>query len=261
MFVDPGQSPYDLNFSLFGIRVRVSPWFWLVSAFFVWDSVEAGFSYLFMGIGCIFISILVHELGHVLAGRLFGADGYIVLYGFGGLAVGSNNLSRRWQRIAVSFAGPLAQFMVLGVLILGLWQGWIPPMRELSGLPRFAFAVMFSINLYWPLLNLLPVCPLDGGMISREVLEGFSPNRGLRWSLGLSVACAGLLAVNSLLVVMRQKPIIPYFAGGTWTLILFGMLAVSSYQMLQQLGPPSGPRSERERGERAEWERDPDYWK
>src|SRR5581483_11494851 len=90
MFVDPGYTPYDLNFSLFGISVRVSPWFWLVSAFFVWNvSIPLGLSFVFLGVACTFVSILVHELGHVLMGKLFGSHGYIVLYSFGGLAVGS----------------------------------------------------------------------------------------------------------------------------------------------------------------------------
>ena len=35
----------------------------------------------------------IHELGHVFMGRLFGTDSHIVLHGFGGLAIGSNNLS------------------------------------------------------------------------------------------------------------------------------------------------------------------------
>ena len=38
------------------------------------------------------------------------------------------------------------------------------------------------------------------------------------------------------------------------------MLAMSSYQALQQLGPPSR-RSDWEEPERPTWERDPDYWK
>ena len=68
--------------------------------------------YLVLWIICVFVSILIHEMGHVLMGRLFGAEGHIVLYSFGGLAIGSKRLADRWQRIAVSFAGPLAQFIL-----------------------------------------------------------------------------------------------------------------------------------------------------
>jgi len=36
-----------------------------------------------------------------------------------GLAIGSNDLRQRWQKILVSFAGPLAQFGILAVVVLG----------------------------------------------------------------------------------------------------------------------------------------------
>src|SRR5205814_6565389 len=127
VFADPGPSPYDLSFSLFRIPVRVSPWFWLISALFVWDAgIRHGMSFVFVGIACVFVSILLHELGHVLVGKLFGADGYIVLYSFGGLAIGSRDVPRRWQRIAVSFAGPGVQLALYEILWLSVRNGWLP---------------------------------------------------------------------------------------------------------------------------------------
>ena len=69
-------------------------------------AIERGFEYLLIWIGCVFGSILIHEMGHVFMGQVFGAQGTIVLYSLGGLAIGSSNLPSRWQRIAVSFAGP-----------------------------------------------------------------------------------------------------------------------------------------------------------
>jgi Zn-dependent protease len=261
VFFEPGQTPFDLNFSLFGIRVRVSPWFWVISALLIWQPARAGVAYLFVGILCIFFSILLHELGHVLTGKLFGADGHIVLYSFGGLAIGSNDVPHRWQRIAVSSAGPLIQLLLYGLIELCDSQGWIP--NTISRLQLFALDVLVFVNLIWALMNLLPVWPLDGGMISREILTGINPGQGMRWSLGLSVACAGFLAVNSLLPMLHVRPLIPYFVGGVWTMILFASLAISSYQMLQQLGPPSRPRGryEWDESEHPSWERDPDYWK
>src|SRR5271166_4322717 len=102
-----------------GIRIRVHPMFWLISAIMGWSSLDQGLEYLLLWIACVFVSILIHELGHVLMGRAFGYDGHIVLYSFGGLAVGSNAMPNRWQRIAVAFAGPLAGFLYLGLIIVG----------------------------------------------------------------------------------------------------------------------------------------------
>ena len=57
----------------------------------------------------LFAIVLLHEFGHIWAGRVFGSDGYIVLYSFGGLAVHANDVRRRWQRVVISLAGPLSQ--------------------------------------------------------------------------------------------------------------------------------------------------------
>jgi hypothetical protein len=97
---EPARTQFDLNFNLFGIHVRVHPMFWLVTAILGWDfqDPQGGMKYVALWVVVVFISILIHEMGHVLMGRIFGSDGHIVLYGFGGLAIGSSDLTKRWQR-------------------------------------------------------------------------------------------------------------------------------------------------------------------
>jgi Zn-dependent protease len=237
---------------MFGIDVRVHPLFWLISAMLGWRLAEQlGYQYLLLWVACVFVSILIHELGHVFVGRIFGAYGHIVLYSFGGLAIGSSDLPHRWQRVAVYFAGPLAGFILLGL---------VEVIIRVIELPRTPSAVMlvatllflWEINLFWGLMNLLPVWPLDGGQISREVFTWLTPNNGLRVSLGLSIFVAAAIAITAAVGWVK-------FIGQDFYLaILFGLLAFSSFQMLQQLPPRY--RSE-EQEELAPWERDPDYWK
>src|SRR6516225_592395 len=105
---------------MFGIDVRVHPMFWLVTVLMGWANRDHGFAYLLLWVVCIFVSILIHELGHVVMGIVFGSRGRIVLYSFGGLAIGSANVRNRWERIAVLFAGPCAGFLFLGLLFLVL---------------------------------------------------------------------------------------------------------------------------------------------
>ena len=57
-------------------------------------------------IGCVFVSILVHEYGHGLMSRLFRCSPSIVLYGMGGLCSSESERQTPWQRLAVLFAGP-----------------------------------------------------------------------------------------------------------------------------------------------------------
>jgi stage IV sporulation protein FB len=255
LFMEPTQTSYDLRWRMLGIDVRIHPMFWLVSVLMGAQLLRMGVHFLLIWVACMFVSILVHELGHVWMGQAFGSHGSIVLYGFGGLAIGSNRLHQRWQRIAVSFAGPLAGFVFLGVLFLLLWIvdrgafGYyvlmvildlglpIEPHMGIDHLPNpiaaFVVSQLVFINLMWGLVNLLPVWPLDGGMITRDVSEGLWPDWGLTRSLGLSLVVAGLVAVHCFLVAAGRQ-LVPVPIGGTYAGILFAVLALQSFQLLQQ---------------------------
>jgi Zn-dependent protease len=271
--LEPARTQFDLNFRIFRIPVRVHPMFWVVMAFLGWRGgpVPGEGGTFLLGVlawvAACFVSVLIHEMGHVFMGRLFGTDGHIVLYSFGGIAIGSNAVSSGARRALVAFAGPLAQFLLLGAVMLVIWFFIAPvEMRPLLTLDwslygrlhwmlvgqnqvvqRF-FEGMLFINLFWPLLNLLPIWPLDGGQISREVCVGAAGERGVSLSLGISLLLAGLLAVNALMTIHGSdgkplvgsgKPLIPLvgglFAGGWFMVLLFGMLALQSLQMLQSI--------------------------
>jgi stage IV sporulation protein FB len=261
MILEPQSTPWDLRWTMFGIPVRVHPMFWLVALLMGQGALDDGFLYLLAWIGCVFVSILVHELGHVVMGMIYGSHGQIVLYAFGGLAIGSNHLNNRWQRIAVSLAGPGAGFLFL-IAILGVlwarnaedgavylsitaWSVNIPVPRNIDLLLHeaamrqtrsFEYEVvryLIFTNLFWGLLNLLPVWPLDGGQVSRDLCEAAVPGRGLVTSLTISVAIAGFLAACGLLERAGQ-PILP-FRIGLFAAIMFGLLAWQSYQELQRV--------------------------
>src|SRR5207249_4349173 len=104
------------------IRVRVHPSFWFFGALLGWTwgqrIQQFGLTDLLVWMGCYFFSVLVHELGHVIMGILCGQHGYIVLHFFGGMAIGQYQLARRWQRIAISLAGPAAGFFLYGLVVL-----------------------------------------------------------------------------------------------------------------------------------------------
>jgi len=254
VFFEPSQTQFDLRFRLFGIDVRVSPWFWVIMAAMGWGGGPAHdrehfLQHLIVWIACCFVSILIHEMGHVLAGRLFGSDGHIVLYGMGGLAIGSSGLDRRWQRIVVYAAGPGADFLLVGLI----WGGLVLAGVDRTTMPlmaREAFADMVWINLVWGFMNLLPVFPLDGGQISRDVCSGLWHDRGVRISLGLSTLVAALIALHAAALMLSQTYVERVVGvvrelggwsgfllglGGWYVAIFFGMLAMSSFATLQQI--------------------------
>jgi Zn-dependent protease len=240
VFLEPNRTPYDLRWRMFGTDVRVHPLFWLFSAVLGWREYSkpgGSVGYLALWVGCVFVSVLLHEFGHIFMGRLFGADGHIVLYSFGGLAVGSNRLSRRWQRMAVAFAGPAVQLLLWAALWLLAFrmgvlrrvpEAWLGPVLR-------AWAMLLAINFFWPLLNLLPIWPLDGGQISRDLLEGLLGARGTSLALGVSLVVAGLLAIHCLMNEMDRQFLPTWVpAGGVLGALLFGSLAAGSYMALQE---------------------------
>ncbi len=134
---------------------------------------------LFMLAG--FISILVHELGHALTGRAFGARSAITLQAFGGYAEFSGAFFTRPRHFLVTAAGPAVQ-VVLGLLIILL----IPDAFNLASRAGYFWGKLAFISLFWAALNLLPVLPLDGGQMLNALL---GPAR-IRLTLWISILTA-----------------------------------------------------------------------
>ena len=247
---EPAATPYDLNFRLFGIRVRIVPWFWLVALLLGWDLTNSDQRALLLTlwVGAVFLSILVHEMGHALAMRFYGMHSYIVLYQFGGLAIpeqyssflghgGRRSREDPISQIVISAAGPVAQLALALAIALSLelsgfrmragvpYLEYLLPLQEGRQIGSFPLELLLYFlmltSVLWALLNLLPVYPLDGGQIARNVFTLFHPAGGIRYSLILSIVTGVAIAVYA-------------FSRDDWFLaIMFGMLAYSSFQILQ----------------------------
>jgi len=228
MFGQIPPTPYDLRFRAFGVPVRVHPVFWLTAAFLAWGGSNGDLRLVLIRVLCIFVAILVHELGHALVTRHFGWQPEIVLYFFGGYATSARHST--FKDMAVSAAGPAAGFG----LLFAIWMS-IPVLAQFDLLQERLLldALDFSlfINLLWNIVNLLPVLPLDGGHISRELCCWLAPRKGMQISLGISTAIAGAVALWCLLGQMSVRIILgldPLFLG-----IMFGYLAYQSYQAFE----------------------------
>jgi Zn-dependent proteases len=183
---------------------------------------------------CVFLSILLHEMGHIMMGRLFGSDGHIVLYSFGGLAIPDRQLEQRWQRVLVYLAGPLIELVLAGLLYaawsVAMAQGYQPP----ASIHR-VFIYLMWINVFWAILNLFPIWPLDGGRVSREFCTFVSPRHGVRASLVLSAAVSGFLAITAI-TAYYGRPLFPFaeFFGDIYMALFFGSFALGSIMALSQ---------------------------
>ncbi|GAB6164961.1 site-2 protease family protein [Thermostilla marina] len=233
---EPPDTGYDLYFSIAGVPVRVHPFFWLVAVLLGMNASDL-FG-LLAWIAAMFLAVLVHELGHAWAMRWYGHAPSIMLYGLGGLTRFGPRVDTRAPRptvagrVFISFAGPAAGFTFAAVVtaaalaagyrpdvFLGLPYGVMIVVQGISS----PFVLMFVnyllfVNVAWGLLNLMPIIPLDGGQILRELLVAWDPWNGLRKAFAVSTATAVCLAVLFVL-------------SGQWFIaILFGYLAFSGFQ-------------------------------
>jgi stage IV sporulation protein FB len=230
---------FDLNFHLAGIPVRVHPLFWLLALFLGMNEPP---SLLVIWIPVVFVSILVHEMGHAVVIRAYGWWPSILLYTFGGLAFYQQTRRDPRKQMLISLAGPAAGFALAGIVIIvmyavghplslpeghGLfgvdWSDW-PPWEW----PKFSnlnieklVEFLLAVNIFWGLFNLLPIFPLDGGQFLREFLTWLRVPDALIKSLWVSVFVALACAVYMIRLKM-------YF-----NTLLLGSLAFSSYQEIQ----------------------------
>ena len=199
-------SEFDLRFSVLGIPVRVTPMFWLGTVVLGWGSMKFGPPYLLMWVIVCFVSILVHELGHALVARWLGCDVIeAALYLMGGVAVylpGRNYT--QGKSILIALAGPGAGFILWGLMefvfaepILRFTiQNLDPNVAPLIG---YGIIQWLHINLWWGLVNLLPVLPLDGGRVLQGVCTSISPFRGDDYAHKMGIVVGGLAALYFLM--------------------------------------------------------------
>lgn len=209
-----------IQFSLFGIPVRVLPFFWLTLALLGGGlQADTGEKVLLLVwfILAGFVSILVHELGHALVARRFGAWCEITLEAFGGYAAYQGVRMKRWQTFVISAAGPGVQ-LAFGLLIY-LSLAWLP---EIPSNLFYFLVKLIEISVVWSLLNCLPILPLDGGQMLKALL---GPQR-IRITLWVSLLLASTLAV---LVLFRSPSAILPAA-------LLGMFAYQAGKALKELG-------------------------
>ncbi len=118
---------------------------------------------------CIaFIAVLLHEMGHAVAARSFGARPFISLHFLGGdTAYSLPPRSSRWALPVIAAAGPLVG-LTFGAFIYISRQD---PLLRLGYPFENVYRDLLTANVSWALLNLLPVPPLDGGHIAEAFLS------------------------------------------------------------------------------------------
>lgn len=209
-----GRIPGSLGVvRLFGIPVRFHFTFWLAIVWLIFIGASGNHSIpgLALYVLAIFVSILLHELGHAWAARHYRIRTLeIVMFPLGGLARLERQPSPA-EEFWVALAGPLVNFF-LGVALLAgtFWQGgkvefgdWLRG-SDANLMPRLATA-----NLILAFFNLLPAFPMDGGRVLRSLLAARRPVEAatrivarIGTTIAALVGLYGLLSANFLLIFL-----------------------------------------------------------
>jgi Zn-dependent protease len=228
-----------MRFSLFGIPTEIQFSFWVGAVLLGFPYLQSSFKPLILiWVAVVFVSVLVHELGHALAIRRHGLFPEITLHWIGGLTSwsGAGNLTRP-QRIFISFAGPLAGFM-LAAFVYGMTKAfpWLLDKQTLAAELRvFVINRLLWVNVGWGIMNLAPVLPLDGGHILEHAL---GPKR-VRTAAVVSMLIGGAIAAWAFTSRSRTGQ------DNSWMGILFAMCVLQSFQRYQAEAPATAsPRAE-----------------
>ncbi len=232
-----------IAFRIFGIPVRVQPFFAILAVFLGFGLVDGPdgtlmIERLLAWVAIVFSGVLAHELGHAFAGRVFGLRPRIELHGFGGLTSwdGQGKKLTPTRSIVVSLAGPgvgIAFGIAAWISLAAVFPGH-PSFGDFLHVPgrasfgEFCLLAAFWVNFGWGVLNLAPMLPLDGGNVMASTFELFAGRSGIKAARWISLVLAAGLVL--LFVALQQ----------IYMSVLLGFLAYANWRALRlerEVGP------------------------
>ncbi|HAZ15452.1 MAG TPA: hypothetical protein DCY54_02260 [Parachlamydiales bacterium] len=205
-----------LRFKFLNIPVEIHPSFWLFLLFFTNLYRDFSIESLLLA-AVVILSLLVHEYGHAWTAFRFGARPVITLEAFGGNAQYNGFGLTPKQHFLITLNGPLLE-SVLIVLAYSLLKG---DFFSHNYYLRYLLYATLRVNILWCLLNLIPIAPLDGGLMLRYLFEKRFGQKG-----SLAAITIGLISVALLVPYL-------YFQGFFFFGTLLFIFGFQYYQLLR----------------------------
>jgi Zn-dependent protease/CBS domain-containing protein len=226
--------------SVFGIPLLLnSSWFFILALFTLhfgssWQRQDwgmgaawiAGFAMALL----LFVSVLLHELGHSLVARSQGITvTSITLFLLGGVASIDQESKTPGQAFQVAIAGPAVSFGLCLLLTL------IHLIFPLAAPIATVVDTLAGINLVLALFNMIPGLPLDGGQVLKAAIWKITGSRiqGVRWAAQAG-QLLGWTAIASGISFYFTSSLSP---GWLWIALLgwFGVRNASAYRRVTDL--------------------------
>jgi len=204
---------------IFGIPVKIDTSFLLVCAVLAYNRLSHP-AFLVEWLAVIFVSILVHELGHALVVQSFGLSPRILLYSMGGLTSWTDEKGvSHAKHIAISLAGPFAGFL-FGGTVYGL--NFALPGLFADHFGAVTYRDLLFANWGWGVFNLLPVLPLDGGNVAYSIEQWVTKKQSGVITGVISLLVAGGIGLWALSI------------GWMWVFVLMALFAWNNGSRLFQ---------------------------
>lgn len=180
------------------------------------------------------MSLLLHEVGHVIAARWFDIPIHgIQLHLFGGVSHFGGIPRRPREELALALSGPLVS-LLLGWLFATLAMVLYFQRPPLGGAGAMVSTHLALYNLAALALNLIPIYPLDGGRALRGLLWGLTGNFGLSVKIVLAVGAALLVAVAGVGLLLPMSDFI-FNVAAVMLALFIGRIMLRGYRQSREL--------------------------
>lgn len=195
----------------------------------LWMGFSFSLVWFFAALLVVVVSVVLHELGHGVAAVATNMrDVRIALTGLGGYCT-VDEAARPWQRVVVTACGPLVTFFLagLGWLSLQIILAYSPDLLFTDAGPsrlNIVLSLIWNINLFLGIYNMLPIYPMDGG----QILLFVQRSCGLRMHLAArNTLIVSVVAVVGVLIALHHLQM-----DGTFIILLLGSNLYTAFTTL-----------------------------
>mgnify|MGYP007008282654 CR=1 FL=1 len=168
--------------------------------------------------------LCIHEAGHLWAMKRCGlrTKGFYLIPFIGGAAISEGEVKSRWDEVFIAAMGPA--WGLMSIIPITIAMGLITDVPTAAA----TASMLALINA----LNLLPICPLDGGRIVKSVVLSAHRKTGIALMM-LSTLLAGFLLIGSgailwaivivvsvLEIIFETRRDLPHMAMGWFAMVI-----------------------------------------
>ncbi len=230
-------------FNLLGFPIQVDASWLILAVLITWSLAQGWFPYYYKDLSTtvywvmgaagalgLFVSIVLHELGHSVVARKYGIPiRGITLFLFGGVAEMDDEPHEARSEFLMAIAGPIMS-MLLAVLFFG---GYLLT-RNHESIAAVAGVVGYLawLNGLLAVFNMVPAFPLDGGRVLRAALWAAKGN--FRWATRVSSGIGSFFG-TALIILGVVSFIGGNYIGGVWWFMIGLFMRGASQMSYRQL--------------------------